>query len=318
MRNKGFTLVEMMLVAVIVSVLLMLGIGYSQQKLLAMQTDRAAMQMQQMLNAALTYYVNNGVWPGSNIPPASTSALTDLQTSQGYLPSGTIKSPWGTTYSLSVTDNVFYVSMGFPSSLKNQDALAKVMAGKLPLAKVVAYTPPPQTCSWGVCTDSGPAVPASITAAINIPGQDLNNASAVNYAGLYHHGGCVPVPTCPTDATNKAMQPQVFVVPVSVSGLNDTNTTNVYPISSFTAYATTAKTSPDACTNGTALACAGSSPSGQFWRACLQIVTERGDVSTTNTGSGAQAWGKNVTVAAFTRCQVQNEPTGSGFDVFTR
>ena len=36
-----------------------------------------------------------------------------------------------------------------------------------------------------------------VVAAVNIPGQNLNNAGAVTFAGLYYHGGCVPVPQCP-------------------------------------------------------------------------------------------------------------------------
>jgi hypothetical protein len=126
----------------------------------------------------------------------------------------------------------------------------------------------------------------------------------------------------------------VFVVPVSVSGLNDSSgnpaatTTNLYPISSFTAYATAisaAGQDPVACTDisgttdtsgytcGEKVGDYFPALSQQTWRVCLQVVTQKGNVAQTNTSQ----WGNYVTLAAFTRCAIPGEPIGSNFNFYT-
>ena len=162
-----------------------------------------------------------------------------------------------------------------------------------------------------------------VVAAVNIPGQNLNNAKAINFAGVYHPGACVPVPTCPTDAQGVAMTPEVFVVPISLTGYNDANQSYAYPINSFTAFVSgTYSTSPANCPGYTGLnygssACPGAgstgvaNPSGLYWRVCLQVITTKGDVAATNPN-----WDQLGYVAAFTRCSISNEPSGSGINIF--
>jgi hypothetical protein len=135
------------------------------------------------------------------------------------------------------------------------------------------------------------------------------------------------------------MVPQIMVSPASVSGVSDPNSTNAYPITSFTAYAigpdtaanvmgcpavvppaTTPSSTVTPCTwgnngipNGTQ-----TSPSGLYWRVCLQVVTGKGVVSTTNTATGTAAWGQYASMVVMTRCTPPNEPFGSDFTVFTQ
>ncbi|MBV8801362.1 MAG: type II secretion system protein, partial [Gammaproteobacteria bacterium] len=94
---SGFTLLEMLLVMAIIAGI-MLGIAtYSQQRILQLREDRAVLQIQQILNAGLAYYLNNTQWPDS----ISTN-LQGTATSAGYLPGPssavTISNPWGTSY----------------------------------------------------------------------------------------------------------------------------------------------------------------------------------------------------------------------------
>jgi prepilin-type N-terminal cleavage/methylation domain-containing protein len=307
-KEKGFTLIELLLVMVIISIIIYASIGYIQQKLQQMRIDRTSTQMQQILNAGLAYYVANGSWP---------TALTDLQGT--YLPPSSVKlvNPWGNSYQISSTAQLFYVwTQTTTVTTSSASAAANVIAGTLPLAYTspTAGTPPPAGTS---CTTQNSCY---VVASVNIPGQNLNNARAVNFAGLYHHGACVPVPSCPVDANGNTMSPQIFVVPVSVSGLNDTNSgspanQNVYPISSFTAYATSPATNPNACTGGTQVSCSPINPvaGATYWRVCLQVVTEKGTVSS-NTSAN---WGQYVTLMAITRCAISNEPSGSGFTVYS-
>lgn len=322
-RVKGFTLVETLLVMVVVSVLLVMSIKYSQQKVLNMQIDRAALQMQQILNAGLAYYVNHGTFPAD---------LSILQT-ENYLPTGTIASPWGGSgYSVTSTNTMLTVKLVLPTGLgAGSTNIAQILVGKLPMANVVSYQAavpggqPPPGHAWCEapadpipCLPGSPEIPAGISASVNLPGQDLNNATAVNFAGVFHHGGCIPVPNCPADATGTVLTPQVFVVPVSVSGLADVGSlTNAYPISSFTAYAKgpAAQGELPVCDgqNMSSGEACGFSPSGNFWRACLNIITERGNVN----GVNMTLWGQNVTLAAFTRCAVSTESSGSPLTVFS-
>jgi hypothetical protein len=208
-------------------------------------------------------------------------------------------------------------------------ANALVIAGEIP----VGYT----SDQYGNPSSTGTYVTGQVT----IPGQNLNNARSVNFSGIYHHGACVPVPSCPgynpttnacTSGTN-CMTPQIMVAPVSVSGVSDNASNDVYSIASFTAYAYGPASSPKDCLTGlTATACtiqstaANSnnplgtgiaSPSGVYWRVCLQVVAKNGPVSSSNTATGASAWGQYASLMAITRCTPPNEPFGSDFGVYT-
>lgn len=351
MRNRGFTLIEMLLVMVIIGIIVFASIGYIQRRTAQMRVDRASLQMQQILNAGLAYYVDHGTWP------------KDITLLYGtYLPSfpsNTFQNPWGIAYSAFPTlDGKLYyvvsrVRLGTGTTQNYPMIYASQLVGTLPLAytstdpgDLIAVPPPiskPCKASDTTCY---------VAAAVNVPGQNLNNATSVTFAGLYHHGGCVPVPTCPLDSTGATLTPQVFVVPVSVSGVNDPNGVDiygnpyVYPISSFTAYAVpngvpaAGDTTPPACetpprvtTNSVTYPagddCAAKSGGGtyylnpsdvksnSYWRVCLQVVTEKGDVALTPGTSSSNAWGQWVTLMAFTRCAPPKEPAGSTFQVYS-
>lgn len=334
-KTKGFTLIELMLVMVIISIIIYSGIGYVQQRTAQIRITRTSEQMQQILNAALAYYVANGRWPGN---------LADLQNGT-YLPTNAqvpLTNPWGQGYSATSYSSVAPGANAAPRSFylwtpvrgavvgggSTATANARSIAGTLPFGYTSGSPGTPPT---------GPACGNSTTTCyvvtmINVPGQNLNNATAVTFAGLYKHGGCVPVPQCPVDATNTPLTPQIIVAPVSVSGFNDPGSTNVYPISSFTAYATggTDKV-PPVCKAGQlesnistgSLNCetggnvANYDASTKYWRVCLDITTEKGNLTSTNTATGTSMWGKDVTVMAITRCSITGESAGTNFNVFS-
>lgn len=308
-HQKGFTLVEILLVMVIIASLIVAGTTYVTQKAESLRVDRTALQMQYILNAGLAYYVANGTWPGTNTIFYNTSTTSSSPLQPNYLPATPIPNPWGldpsgywhsynSGFPATTPPNVFQVIVYVGTTAREQ-ARGNIIAGKLPM---------------GYYDTSG-----YVVSYVNIPGQDLNNATAINFAGLYHHGACVPVPTCPNTTAGGATttSPQIFVMPVSVSGVNDQASNNVYPLSSFTAYSTAPAVAPVACTGGTAVACTpinGNAPqSGMYWRVCMQVITEKGDVQATRT----DMWGQNVTMAAFTRCSISNEPAGSTFSVYS-
>lgn len=279
---KGFSLMEMLLVLVIMSSMLLLITNYGTHRMDQFRRDKTALQMQQILNAAMAYYVSNGQWPVTTCD-GGANTLNTLITAN-YLPPNMSKNMYGNAYSIScaAATNVFTVS----SSTKKA-ADATIIAGMLP---------------------AGVASALVVTGQVNVPGQNLNNARSVNFAGLYHTGACVPVPSCPA-----GMTAQIFAVPASVSGVNDAPTPSgcsapvngvggtctaisSYPITSFSAYATgpsaaAVNNGPPNCdgssnpecyadlTNGVGGATVFiSNPGQKFWRVCLNIMTEKGVV----------------------------------------
>jgi type II secretory pathway pseudopilin PulG len=328
-RQSGVSLVEILLVMVIISAFLMTGTSYLQQRANNLRLDRTALQMQGIMTSAMAYYVINGTWPA------------DIQTltTANFFPSNPV-SPWGQAYGTSYDSNNFYVwTMIKMSTIGVAGSYAKQISGKLPAGYVSSGTAansstlgPPLTAGIAPLNNGiahcAPQSLCYVVASVSKPGQSAANASSMNFAGLYHHGACVPVPTCPPDPNDingNPMIPSVFIVPVSVSGVNDANipSSNVYPISSFTGYATgggageppgcTGSNSPPLCNSAASL---NGPPSTSYWRACLDVVTERGDVSDDGS-SGAKAWGQYVTLMALTRCAPRNQEAGSDFSVYS-
>jgi prepilin-type N-terminal cleavage/methylation domain-containing protein len=305
----GFTLVEMLLVMTIVGAMLVASVKYSKQRTMAISVDRTSMQMQQILNAGLSYYVNNGKWPAD---------LTALQPT--YIPANMI-SPYGTAYTVDGTTNpvLFSVQTILPAALAGGSQIAQIIAGKLPYGQTGTASgpvlPPPAP---------PPTVSAVVRGQVNIPGQNLNNLGNVSFAGIYKNGACVPAPSCPVSPSGAATTPQVFVVPASVSGMNDAASTNSYPLTSFTAFATTltdvSAGGPPGCNNSTTAPVAttcykdtwGGTPitTGKYWRVCLAAVTSKGRVVWDATT------GQYGTVMVVTRCGINTENTGSSFTVW--
>ncbi len=346
-KVKGFSLLEVLLVLAIMATIMVAIIGYTSQKSDEMRRDRVIMQIEQFLNAGLAYYTNFGSWP---------TTLTDLQ--GNFLPSGTIKNPWGQSFLVGSnaggTSGTSGSTGGGSSSTgggsgstgggstnsgagsqfsvcttivgRQAYAAATVVAGRLPIALAVdgAASSCPAT-SITACTSSSTA--CTVVSSVTIPGQNLNNARSINFAGLYHNGACVAAPICPLN-----MVPTIMVSPVSVSGMND-NDTAIYPISSFTAYAIgTDKTSssppgadPYDCNGGSRVTC-GLPSTGTYWRVCIRIITQKGLVAANTSdpaNPGNPNWAEHAgIILALTRCMPANEPSipeasGSPFTVFT-
>ena len=324
-KLMGFTLIEMLLVMVVIGTIIFASTQFLQQRAMQMRIDRTSAQMQQILNASLAFYVANGRWP--------TAIAGQLQ--PNYLPPTTtaMSNPFGHPYSIAVVTNAPAGAFGVPPPIFyvytrigdffSASAISRVIAGTLPLAYTSRDTAGAPPAAGQNCTDGGVCL---VVASVNIPGQNLNNARAINFAGVFKHGGCVPVPQCPIDNTGTNMRPELTVIPISVSGVNDptplgTTPVRAYPITSFTAYksSVTPSDNPPPCTKSTETpACNGQpTPSGAYWRVCLQVVTEKGDVSDTNTLPNPDSWGRFATLLGITRCVVANEPRGSDFNVYS-
>jgi competence protein ComGC len=190
-KKKGFSLIEMMLVLVIITVMMAVYIQLNNQNTEQVRREKVAVQMSQILSASLAYYVNNGAWPATGTLTSSNALV-----SSGYIPSNNLTANYyNSVYTLSTntTSGTFSVATTLKGTLSTLNNInAGVIAGLIPL---------------------GSSSSATVTGTVNIPGQNLNNAMAINFAGIYNATGCVPAPNCPS-----GMSPAIYVVPVSVNG----------------------------------------------------------------------------------------------------
>lgn len=319
-RVVGFTLFEMLLVMAIISMFIVMGLNYFQQRTLNLRLDKTAVQMQQILNAGLSYYVSNGFWPADL---ACLKGTTSERCRVAYLPasvqSNLISNQDYVVYTgtnpnlLFVSTNVYRSDLD-PNTIQ---AYAALIASKLPLACTTAdqrsdCRAPIPACKSTVC---------NVVSSINVPGENLSNINAVRFASLYHAGACVPEPYCPPNTTA-----QIMVAPSSVAGVGGTDNI-AFPLTSFTAYVAGAvqrytqpfpsPPGPPACGVTSKVVqqpCLGMDPSatGRYWRVCMELVTSAGrSVPSTNPIGLGQA-----TLLAITRCAIANEPSGSNFTVW--
>jgi prepilin-type N-terminal cleavage/methylation domain-containing protein len=198
-HKKGFSLLEMMLVLVILSALMAVYIQMNNQKTERTRRENLATQMEQILAASMAYYSNstmNYTTAPNQWPPTGTLTSTNVLVTSGYLPANFVKANYYNsvfTLSSNTTSGTFSVSTTLQGPLTNLNKVnAGIIASLLPLG-----------------ISSG----ATVTGTVNTPGQALNNAIGIHFAGIYNAMGCVPAPTCPLN-----MSPVIYVAPVSVNG----------------------------------------------------------------------------------------------------
>jgi prepilin-type N-terminal cleavage/methylation domain-containing protein len=122
-KNSGFTLIELIFVIAIISVTITLGISYMSKLAERTKEKTASLQIQQILQAAMTYYVQNQKWPDN----ADTSNAGDFK---DYIPAiDRLKTnPWGVnnySWTADTSDaNLFTVSTKVPDT----NTAARLMA----------------------------------------------------------------------------------------------------------------------------------------------------------------------------------------------
>ncbi len=187
--QAGFTLMEMILVALIVSGLLAMYIRYTAQQVETARIARVVTQIQQIENAGLAYYMDNNNWGTTTTGEALTASSNYVQYNYLSGQSGVVPAtPWGGSYTIKVN-----ATGGLQLSLTVPDPnTAQLLATRLPIASASGTT---------------------VTTQINVPAQVLNKAKSLTSAAIYNHGACVPAPVCP-----KGMSPQIIVLPTGITG----------------------------------------------------------------------------------------------------
>jgi prepilin-type N-terminal cleavage/methylation domain-containing protein len=91
-KNSGFTLIELIFVVAIIGVTLTLGLSYVSKLAERTKEKTASLQIQQILQAAMTYYVQKNDWPKDG-----NTSKPDADFAQKYIPaiSALATNPWG-------------------------------------------------------------------------------------------------------------------------------------------------------------------------------------------------------------------------------
>ncbi len=95
--TPGFTLLELLFVIVILGVIATFGLTLFQQKTSRFKLEKAALQIQQIQQAAIAFYVDNNQWPANCDPNDADFA--------SYLPIGITTNPWGISYQCQVSSS---------------------------------------------------------------------------------------------------------------------------------------------------------------------------------------------------------------------
>jgi prepilin-type N-terminal cleavage/methylation domain-containing protein len=107
--RKGFTLLEMTIVLIIITILTSAAIPALTQNFVNQAEQKTSMDINNIQNAALAYYVHNSAWPTS-ITPTGVNPPTDLE-SNGFLPTGwNATNPFGNAYSIANSGSILTVS----------------------------------------------------------------------------------------------------------------------------------------------------------------------------------------------------------------
>jgi prepilin-type N-terminal cleavage/methylation domain-containing protein len=174
MKNKiklvGFTLIELLLVVAIASILVSLGLSMMKQRSQEAKIEKTVLQIQQLLQAGMAYYIDNGCWPGW----AGTFYATECTLNSSpppfsqYIPAAITVNPWGKPYRYGMPYdpmpasnrmNIFQVLVDTPN-----ENIAKRIAELLPNATARPAVDP---ADIAICGSSN----CGILTQVNIPAQ---------------------------------------------------------------------------------------------------------------------------------------------------
>ena len=165
--SKGFSLLELTFVMIIITVLLTCAVPSMTMAYLEKAGGKTALEIQNIQDAARSYYLQKGSWPSS-----INTAPGDLE-SNGFLPSTwSPASPFNNNYATSSTSSLFIISTNVPNGAQN------MVASKLPLSNISGNT---------------------VSSTIGVPGGTVTPPVHV-VTGTIGDGGTIPLPAGYTDA----------------------------------------------------------------------------------------------------------------------
>lgn len=118
-KIKAFTLIEILFFVAIMGVVASLGFSFLQRQAQQSKVEKTILQIQQVLQAGMSYYVDNNCWPGLGKNSLQRGCNTKKPPDfTNYIPVGTTQTPWGHTYKWQVVgtgDSLFEVSVDMPN-----------------------------------------------------------------------------------------------------------------------------------------------------------------------------------------------------------
>lgn len=129
-HEKGFTLIEMMVVLTIMSIMALIGISQLTQERDDIRTSVANQEISQILQAAVTFRSANGEWPDD------VQELID----DNWVPPGAAEGPWGGAYQGSEQVDPDGASIWRVEYAAPEDRFAQIIAGRLPFGEAIGST----------------------------------------------------------------------------------------------------------------------------------------------------------------------------------
>lgn len=184
-KNRGFTLIEILLVIAVIAIILSLSLVVLRKQAQTARVNKTALEMQNVLQAAITYINDSGDWPINYT--CNTSALPDPNF-VNYLPNSDYQSNFGTNFCWARDGSTprFWVALPLPG---NNYQMAQQIASQLPNAYAVK-NPNTNTPKTNVCDGSEQwcYVRAEVTQAASAPN------GGVAAAGYCNPNGTIGVP----------------------------------------------------------------------------------------------------------------------------
>jgi len=133
-KQRGYTLIELLLVIALLAVLATTSLVVIRQRAESARVSKTALEMQQVMAAAMAYYADNQGWPmATGHVPSCVLPAHDEAFVKRYLPAQHATSNFGTPYcwgyAHSVQDPLFWVAVGLPDL-----QMARRVAAQLPNA----------------------------------------------------------------------------------------------------------------------------------------------------------------------------------------
>lgn len=185
MQQRGFTLIELLLVIAILSILASISISTFRVHQINQRVERAALEMQSFMGAALNFQADQGAWPKAyndlstcSMAPPDGTAYAGFIT---YLPNASTESTFGSYYcwsSIGASQSIFWVALKIPN---NDIVLAKRIAALLPNAFATAN---PLANTLSSCTST-----ADCYVRMEVTGMGINSVVGTYIAGI---GNCEP------------------------------------------------------------------------------------------------------------------------------
>lgn len=194
LKQRGFTLLELLLVISLIAVMTMVGMSAYQLQMRNFNIDKTSLQMQQWLQAGMSYYVDCNAWPANTAllmgqqPLPSTCGAKAGQLIQ-YLPAGSdTDGPWNSNKYVVVTapsSEYFEIQTTLKNlgSRKNAETIGQSIAARLPNAQA----------NYAQLSQE-----ENIVAQVNIPGQALDSSNLI-IEGIYYltTTNATPIKTVP-------------------------------------------------------------------------------------------------------------------------